>query len=201
MKPLKLLMLEAANRGGGPLKTEPRKGYFNDAYRLVAPMVRGMIAVMANTHSLEEIKIFREDLSRALRSRTELHEISDRELLKICEHIRVLWQYLGGNGGKGYRKPTHKILDEWWRHYELSDSKRWIISYETRSFFPTEMNFRGLIATILFENRMHMKSCSNCKRYFFGRRRDSKYCMAPDCQLAYNNERQKKHGAIKKRVN
>lgn len=193
MKPLKLLMLAAANRGGGLLKTEPRKDYFNDVYRAVAPLVRKMIEGMANTQSLEQIKQFQEDLSSAIRTQTELHEISDRELLKMCEQIRVLWQDLGGNVGKKHRPKTHPILDEWWKRYQLSDGKRWLISYETRSFFPLEMNFRALIATVLFENRTHMKTCSNCLRYFFGPRHDSKYCMAAHCQQVYNNERQKRH--------
>lgn len=197
MKPLKVLMLEAANRGGGFLSSEPRPGYFNDTYRAIAPAVRRMLEGMANTHSLEQIRNFKEELPKSIRTKTELHEISDRELLRMCDQIRVLWRDLGDNVGKKYRPTSHPILEEWWKHYPLNNPDRWTISYETRTFFPRETNFRALFATVLFENRTYMKTCSNCLLYFFGRRHDSKYCMRQECQRAYNNERQGKHNTRK----
>ncbi|MFL6304210.1 MAG: hypothetical protein ACJ72H_11775 [Candidatus Sulfotelmatobacter sp.] len=193
MKPLELLLLEVKNKGWRDLKSEPRKGYFNDVYRNVAPKVRGLIEEMANTHSLDGVRHCQKDLPK----QTELSELSDRELLKMCDQIRVLWQDLSGNAGKNYQPPKHRILDEWWSHYPLSDAKRWTISYPTRTFFPLATNFRALIATVIFENRTHMRTCSNCLRYFFGPRHDSKYCMRKECQRAYNNERQGKHNKRK----
>jgi len=162
-------------------------------------MVRGLTESMANTHSLKEIESIQESLRRDTGPTIELHQISGTEFLKLCEQIRVLWVDLSKNAGKSYRPIHHHILEKWWNHYSLSDAKYWIVSYETRTFFPRETNFRALIATVLFENRAHMKTCANCDRYFFGRRHDSKYCMMPECQRAYGAARAKKLQANKAR--
>jgi hypothetical protein len=153
-------------------------------------MVLKMCEGWANTYSFEQIEAVQREL-RATWPRFEFVSLTPPDVFKLCEQLRVIWEYSSAEGTK-YSKQVEAIFDEWWHHYSLSDSERWTVSYKTKTFFPREGNVRGLMASVLFDGRKRLKRCVNCNRYFIGRRKESKFCMEPDCQLAYNNERQKR---------
>jgi hypothetical protein len=191
LKPLELLKLKHRNRGGGFVKEELWAGHFRAMYKATAQMVLRVCEGWANTYSLEQIEAVQKEL-KPVWTRFEFVNLPPAEVLKLCEQLRVIWEHSTTSGRKNSRKQVEEILDEWWHHYDLSDSERWTVDYKTKSFFPREGNLRGLMASALFDNLKHLKKCVKCAKYYIGKRRDSSWCMEADCQRDYNNKRQQR---------
>lgn len=170
-------------------KLKGRHGQFGaehmrDVYAVVAKPALKAMCIIANADSLEEIKAIQQTLPFI-----DISEMSEADLLKFRRQLQAAWDW----------EPTamtpandnlDKVVHEWLSRYRLTDTKRWNVSLERGFFFPTEMNFIGLMARILYDNRKRLKKCVNCGRRFIARRLDSKYCAEPHCRRFYNNQRQ-----------
>ena len=181
-------------------KLKGRRGHFSaedisDVYAVVAkPALKAMCAI-ANAGSLEEIKT----IPQVLPFDTDISEMSDSDLVKFHKQLQAAWDWEPTvMTPASDKKNLEKVVHDWLSRYELRDRKRWNVSLERGFFFPTQMNFVGLMARILYDNRKRLKKCVKCGRRFIARRYDSKYCAEPECRRFYNNERQIKAQQVRK---
>jgi hypothetical protein len=166
--------------------------HMRDVYAVVAKPALKAMCVIANADSLEEIKAIQQTLPFI-----DINEMSEADLLKFRRQLQAVWDWDHPQQPAEDKKTFDKIVHEWLSRYPLTDRKRWDVSLEKGFFFPTQMNFIGLMARILYDNRHRLKKCVNCERRFIARRYDSKYCAEPQCRRFYNNERQAKAQGVK----
>lgn len=153
-------------------------------YAAVASPALKTMCVIANADSLDEVKAIQQALPFL-----DISDMRDDELLRFRDQLQAVWDWDHPQQLAG-KKNFDKVVHEWLSRYPLTDPKRWDVSLEQGFFFPTQMNFTGLMARILYDNRRRLKKCVNCERRFIARRYDSKYCAEPQCRRFYNNERQ-----------
>jgi hypothetical protein len=171
----------------GQLRAEDMPG----VYAMVAAPALKAMCIIANADSLEQVKALQEALG------FDIGEMSDAELMKFRNQLQTVWDWDDPQQPAEEKKKFEKVVHEWLSRYPLTDLERWDVSLERGFFFPTQMNFIGLMARILYDNRHRLKKCVNCGRRFIARRYDSKYCTEPKCRRFYNNERQIKAQRLK----
>lgn len=164
------------------------------AGRLEQPATTIMLALANLGDSPADVQEFR----RAIPPQYDIAREDDQDLLKLRGDLRQFWNELakershfGPTGEIGDNAEVAAILQRWWRHYDL-DSDGWMIFWGTGSLFPTQKNFRGVIARILYHKRRYLAICPSCNQYFIKRRDDQKNCLAVTCQRKANNLRQQK---------
>jgi hypothetical protein len=124
---------------------------------------------------------------------------TDYDLVELRNELRDFWDEVSKERGPtgatdtfGDNTKVARSLYKWWKRYDL-DSDGWKIFWETGTFFPTQKNFRGIIARILFDKRRRLARCPGCSQYFIKSREDQKYCLAVGCLRQANNLRQQKY--------
>jgi hypothetical protein len=160
-----------------------------DAWRKAAPGTLNIAETLANLpDSLDVIGAAQKALVGDLAS------ISAEEMQVFCRELRTLWLELDESAKRNknqVRGTAEEILDKWFKTYPLSNAKYWNVFFQTGTFFPTENNWRALIARVLCDNRLYLGICTTCKRCFQKPLRKSKYCK--NCRSYDNAERQRKY--------
>lgn len=203
MKPLGRLRIEEAMRAPKPnsallwleasndTERELRKVW---AERMEGPATTVMLALVNMGDSAANVQQFR----ALIPSQYDIARESDQELLTLRHELRTFWNevsrerfHLGATGEIGDNEEVAVALNKWWKRYDL-ESDGWMIFWATGTIFPTQKNFRGVIARILFEKRRYLAVCPGCGQYFIKRRDDQKYCLSTSCQRRANNLRQQR---------
>ncbi|MGB9072742.1 MAG: hypothetical protein WCC22_08720 [Terriglobales bacterium] len=167
--------------------------------KMVRPATELMLKLVNMGDSPTDIGNFRKHIPTL----TDIARLSDEDLLALRDELQGLWKELekewmpsGPSGQFGNSKTVAVTLHRLWHHYEL-DSQGYMIFWETGSFFPTQQNFRGVIARILFEKRRYLALCAGCHHYIIKKRVDQKLCLGQKCERKANSQRQAKHKARK----
>jgi len=162
--------------------------------KIQPPAIDAMLALVNSGDSPAHLEEFR----RAIPPLYDIAQENDHDLLTLRAQLRSFWHELakerGPSGSTGLVGDNTKVaiaLHKWWKRYDL-DSDGYFIDWATGSFFPTQKNFRGLIARALVDKRRYLAQCPNCSQYFIKKRDDQKYCLAVTCQRRANTLRQQK---------
>jgi hypothetical protein len=167
--------------------------------KMVRPATKLMLKLVNMGDSPTDIGNFRKDIPTL----TDIARSSNEDLLALRDELRGLWTELekewmpsGPSGQFGNSATVAVTLYRLWHHYEL-DSQGYMVFWGTGSFFPTQQNFRGVIARILFEKRRYLALCATCHQYIIKKRVDQKLCLGRKCEKKANSQRQAKHQAKK----
>jgi hypothetical protein len=162
--------------------------------QIEGPATRYLLALVNMGNSKEEAQKLRSTIPPIY----DIAHEDDYQLLALRDEIRVFWDELekertneGASNSYGDSAKVAVILHKWWKHYNL-DSEGYLVFWETGRFFPTQRNFRGLIARILVDRSRYLAICPRCSQRFIKRRDDQKNCLSTDCQRAANRDRQEK---------
>ncbi len=163
--------------------------------KIEAPATDLMLALINMGNASKDIQDFRQ----LIRPQYDIAGETDYELVALRNQLRAFWDevskergHTGATGRFGDNAKVATALHRWWKRYDL-DSEGWKVFWETGTFFPTQKNFRGIIARILFNRRRRLAQCPGCNQYFIKRRDDQKYCLAVACLRQANNQRQQKY--------
>jgi hypothetical protein len=169
--------------------------------RIEAPAMDTMLALINLGDSPEDLQGFRE----ALPIYYDIARETNEKLLMLRDELRVFWNEVSKETGPsarvfGNNEKVALALHNWWKAYDLA-SDGWKIFWSSGDFYPTQKNFRGIVARALLSRRRYLLICLNpdCKRYFIGRKTDAKYCGDKKCGAFANNFRQQKFQKDKKR--
>ena len=165
------------------------------AWQKVSSPIIGLAESFANLpDSIEAVKEAQKALGPD--APTDLATMPPQELLTFCRQLRSLWAECHEHSWD--EEPVRstamrKILEGWWLAHDLYNRERWTVYFPTGTIFPTFLNYRALIARVLFDRWTHVGICANqkCKKYFYKPLRKSKLCK--QCHAYDNKSRQQKH--------
>lgn len=151
-----------------------------------------MLALINVGDSQSEVEMFR----RLVPIQHDIAHETHHELLTLRNELRTFWKevskernHFGRTGEVGNNSEVAVILGKWWSKYTL-DSEGWWIFWPNGTFYPSLLNFRGMVARIVFDRRRYLAICPGCDQFFIKRRDDGKYCDAVPCKKKGNNLRQ-----------
>ena len=143
------------------------------------PATRYLLALANMGDSKEELQKIRSLISPMY----DIAQDDDRQILELRDEIRLFWaefekerNHEGVTGLHGDAAKTSVILNNWWKHDDL-DSDGYLAFWQTGRFFPTQRNFRGVIARILVDKSRYLAICPNCNQRFIKSRDDQKNCL------------------------
>jgi hypothetical protein len=167
--------------------------------RMEKPATKVLLEFVNLGDAPEQISNFRSQIPKHF----DIARESDETLLSLRDELRSFWEEVWkesrhSNLKFGSNEEVARTLFRWWKHYDM-ESDGWKVFYEAGQYLPTQKNFRGTIARILYEKRKRLTKCANCARYFIAIRSDyGKHCDRPECQDADNRERQDRFRENKK---
>jgi len=172
------------------------------AEKIVRPACRLMLELLNMGDAPSDVQRFRKRVPPL----TDIAREDDERLVALRDELRGLWKELekerawfGPTGEFGNNEAAAIVFHRLWHHYEL-ESPGYMIFWTTGSFFPTQQNFRGIIARILFDKRRYLALCRHCNGYFIKKRDDQQICLGLNCSRKANRQRQSRHQAKKRQI-